>query len=781
MTNRGTPHANLWIRLAAWLFPIVLWALATLLLRGDLGRWNDDYAFSQRIPETNTYQQLHPYMWGIFTLSQQIWRPLFFIIIPSLQTALWDAPWINHTLHALLHLGLCALVWRLLLRLDVSRRTAAALTLVYMTFPVHFQTLFWSACLTTVLATGIYVLLVLMYIRYAELPPGRLCSRGRLIAWASGITAVGTLIPLINEQPAAAVIALPFLHPAFRLRRDPWRGSRIRDLARALLPVAALLVMYAGYLYLYVTTSRKGYPATSGTFIDLHPKVFFARVPSFLSEMWRCLTIQNHWDELFKDGVRALKALGTEGVVWTVVVAVTGALWAWRWFTHPAGTEDHGSSGHAARPEAPRTTLGQIVAFGLMLFSSAWGVIYVLKVYQPEPRLFFMPLIGVAAILGKLADMLIEKLVRAGTLGLVVVRLSSAAIVPIVIGGAVILAGTQRIYHEVFYRDEGIGAQLRALVPEPQRAAFFLPVRVEDPRYRVGEDWFNRQFHQIFLSSYNLNSWIKQQMRNSHAFCGTYNTLRTEYRLVDERWLGWQWWFVPEGTPWIDGKPWNVYGIYKIPWDQMIPFKIDASGNVRLITEVSVQRVDNADASVRFPLVAEIAKSHAVPEEVATYFNPAADSRVRYVGPWKSPAGAPVPVFRRFDWDMEYSVTRLRASGPNMLNESRMFSLLPPCDRPSKAYFRASIAREDVACGQPPVRLAWTVGGSGSPAAELRLSPEVMGSQRRWIPVTIELPPHAGAITLEVSAMPDAPPAGAADSFAFVTEGYWEPLPEGTP
>lgn len=128
-------------------------------------------------------------------------------------------------------------------------------------------------------------------------------------------------------------------------------------------------------------------------------------------------------------------------------------------------------------------------------------------------------------------------------------RLSGAVIVPVVMAGAVILAGTQRLYHEVFYRDEDIGAQFRNLVPESQRAAFFLPVRVEDPRYRVGEDWFNRQFHQIFLSSYNLNSWIKQQLRNSRSYCGTYNTLRTEYKLVDERMLGWQWQFVPRARP----------------------------------------------------------------------------------------------------------------------------------------------------------------------------------------------------------------------------------------
>lgn len=780
------------VRWGACLFPIVVWALATMLLRGDLGRWNDDYAFNQRVPETGEAHQWHPYMGGIFTLSQQIWRPLFFVIIPTLQTALWDAPWANHTIQALLHLGLCALVWRLLLKVNVSRSAAASLTILYMTFPVHFQTLFWSACLTTILSTGIYVLLVLMYLRYSELPAGRGGSWGRVLGWTSGLVVVGTFIPLINEQPAAAVVALPFLHPALCLGRDPARGPRVWDLARAVLPIAVLLVVYAAYLYLYVSTSRKGYPATAGTFIDLRPRMFMSRMPSFLHEMWTCLTIGGNWDELFRQGVRAINDLGIEGAVWVGTAAATGSLWSWnRLGRRPRssrGSDSQAIVGRGSSVGRAGPAALQVCVFGIVAFSSAWGVIYVLKVYQPEPRLFFMPLIGATAILGVLADAVLGRLGGASGSGRVVARVAGVVVVPVVIGWAVLLGGAQRIYREVYDRDEDFGAQLRALVPEAQRVGFFTLVRVEDPKYRVGQDWFNRQFHQIFLSSYNLSAWIKQQLRNSRAYGGTYDLGRTEYKVVDENALGWQWPFVPEGTPRIDGTPWNTDGVWLVPWDKVVPFKIDERGKIRLVTELAIQRADNRDGVVRPAMVAEIARNRVVPEEVATYYNTSADGRVVPVGPWKWAGGAIVPFWRQFEWDMEYTATRLIAGTAEGRPASRVFAVLPPSDRPTRVYFRACISRRDALRGQPDLDLRWTVGGAPEPSATLGLSSGIMVAAQRWIPVSFEVPPHALAQAIEVSVdytNPGARPAGALgpgggagapEVFAFVTDGFWEPV-----
>src|SRR5215471_11309566 len=109
------------LRLAAAAFPIVLWLVATMFLGGDLGRWNDDYEFNQRIPETGVYQRLTEPMEG------QVWRPLFFTVVPALQTLCWDRPWINHTIQAGAHALAALLLCLTLCALGISRAVRAAL------------------------------------------------------------------------------------------------------------------------------------------------------------------------------------------------------------------------------------------------------------------------------------------------------------------------------------------------------------------------------------------------------------------------------------------------------------------------------------------------------------------------------------------------------------------------------------------------------------------------------------------------------------------------------
>lgn len=67
------------------------------------------------------------------------------------------------------------------------------------------------------------------------------------------------------------------------------------------------------------------------------------------------------------------------------------------------------------------------------------------------------------------------------------------------------------------------------------------------------------------------------------------------------------------------------------------------------------------------------------------------------------------------------------------------------------------------------------------PTTELTLSPETMRLQKRWIPVTLQVPAHAEAMVLQVTATSVEAKPSDTKSVVFVTEGYWESVATGAP
>jgi hypothetical protein len=82
---------------ALWAFPALLWFLATFFLLGDLGLWNDDWMYVQRIPETGAVRSL--------VLDQEVhyWRPLYRVLQPTLATLLWKHQQLHHLIGAVSH------------------------------------------------------------------------------------------------------------------------------------------------------------------------------------------------------------------------------------------------------------------------------------------------------------------------------------------------------------------------------------------------------------------------------------------------------------------------------------------------------------------------------------------------------------------------------------------------------------------------------------------------------------------------------------------------------
>lgn len=106
--------------LLPWLFPLALWALATLALGGDLGRYFDDYATTMRDPVTGEVNLRAPFEHFPF-----FWRPLHWLYVYHSLTWFHDCLRIPHLLDPLSH-GLASILLYTLLRRRIRSPHAAA-------------------------------------------------------------------------------------------------------------------------------------------------------------------------------------------------------------------------------------------------------------------------------------------------------------------------------------------------------------------------------------------------------------------------------------------------------------------------------------------------------------------------------------------------------------------------------------------------------------------------------------------------------------------------------
>jgi hypothetical protein len=102
-----------------------------------------------------------------------------------------------------------------------------------------------------------------------------------------------------------------------------------------------------------------------------------------------------------------------------------------------------------------------------------------------------------------------------------------------------------------------------------------------------------------------------------------------------------------------------------------------------------------------------------------------------------------------------------------------MTTPLPATPAISSLYFRATLGEDQaLGPGDAACRITWSVEGDGAPPpVRLDLSSESVRTDRRWTPVTITVPPHAGADwVLRVSVEPLAPRPLASP---WITSGLW--------
>ena len=709
----------------AAIFALVLWLIATMFLGGDLGRWNDDYEFNQRVPETGRFDRLSEPMEG------QFWRPLFFTIVPALQTLCWDHAWINHAIQAVAH-GLAAMaLFQMLGALSVSKGVRGPLAMLFLTCPVTFQAIFWSASLPTILSPAAFMLAATLYIGWVR-------GRGgpeRLAA----IVGLCTLIPLMNEQPAPALAAFPLLWMGAATGAVPRRAMA----ARALGPLLIIGVIYAVYLGAYLATSPPGYPATRSTLV--HADQIGPRLTLFWHRAVECLALGGGWGSFMRTGIETIGAAGWWGVLCALAAVFSASAWVAQ--ARPEEREPDSIPAVGRLPTA---------MFGVGVFVLSWSPIFAITTYEPASRLFYTPLIGVLVTLGALIDSVCLRVPAIGGAA----RFARAAVAAACLIGAVCLVGAQRAFRDSDRTDASYADQLRGLVPAPRHASFFVPVRIDDPVCRLAPTWLDLNFHTILLSSFNARMWIKFALGRSDVYCGTYSPDHGAYPSVDAHGLGFAWKFVDPAIK--EGPP----GVWRVPWSEVVPFEVDGLGTLRIVPRIVLERADNADT------VIEVPEGDRNWGRSCAFYDHAADASVHPLGAWAWADGGVVTFARERQWTAVHSAARLGEAPTRRV----MSTPLPPTPAITTLYFRVTLP-EAQALPRPDApgagaRITWSVEGAAPGVIHTAvLTSASVGADQRWAPVTLTIGPHPGADwSLRVAVEPEN---GLAPATPLVTSGLW--------
>jgi hypothetical protein len=553
-------------RWAATAFPAALWFLSTFFFFGDTGRWNDDWFCTLRDPASGDVTAL------AFTGQMHFWRPLYRVVVPALQTILWQHQWALHLIGALVHALVAWLIWRLLRELGLSRQAAAAGALLFLVFPAHYEAILWPTAMPTALATAIMLGLYLLMLRWA---------RGGAGWWVAPVAAGATFAAAsLNEQPAGAALALPLLYLYACSPGEPVR----RAVSRAMLPTAAAWLAGLTYIALHLRFADPAPQTGNGSFV---PPADAARHLGALAT-----TIGEHLSlDAFGRGALLFGAQAAGPgllVVWAIVLAAAG----WAWARHYAATPP------SRRPDARPTTPLAALAIGGVIFLCQWGAVAPMY-YWINSRLFYAPMVGIAIIAGAAAD-LVARLIEQRPAVAGRARLAAGiALTPALALFALIMVGIQAAYRERARADLADVQTLRDAVPDPAPGAVFVPVRIAGQVFHTDSARFDHSFRGVFMSWWSGTPCIRFGYGRADV-----SAERGEWNLP--------------GLRDADAHTLTGFEGATVPLDRAVTFEIDESGRLRLVTALRLERPGRAPEVIEIPQTSAATRAGRIPERIAT-------------------------------------------------------------------------------------------------------------------------------------------------------------------
>lgn len=520
---------------------LVVWWVSSFFLLGDLGKYSDDWFFSGRDPATGeTVPFRSPIKFGF-------WRPLHKLLVPGLQQRFWYGDAWNHLVGAIAHGGAGVLLHWLLRRLGSSVLVAGAVSLLFIANPAVYEVVFWSSALSTGVATSCFLVLCHLVVSCATSPKRR-------SLWL--LAAVAFAIPCFNEQPAAGVLALPLLYVAAR------PGGRVAraDYGRAILVGAATTTAVGLYLGLYLSTARRG-RGLIGSWT--HAGDVAARIGELAGPVFR---------QVFDPPrARAAMGLGLETIAENAVllippVALGFGAWLLLRKLRPMSSR--------ARPMMRG---GWLLAFAAVLFVADWFPVFLVARTPVSSRMVYAPSAALALGLAALLQLAVQKISERRRAFAELVFAAVASVV--VVAGTFGLVGYQALFERRARTDESLARELREAIPDPDEGSLFLILGDQRALIDTGVRRFDRALPGAFDLPQSATPFVRWAYRRLDVAASRPVAGRLEYvrRLTED---GVEMVLPDQGFDLAYERV--EEGGVRVPWDRVIPIRVDADGVVKL-------------------------------------------------------------------------------------------------------------------------------------------------------------------------------------------------------
>jgi hypothetical protein len=556
-------------RLALLVFPLVLWLVSTgALFAWDLGKYSDDWAVSLRVPETDAYAWPNaPWeRWNYF------WRPLHLVTVYGLATMFWHHDWVNHLISALAHLGVAALLWRLLRTLGVSPAGTSAAVSVFITFPIAYEAVLWPAAIGSVVSVGWFLLIALMCVRLSRIE--RLLTRAESLRWFGALAAMTFLCASWHEQGAACVAALPALMLA---ARSVVQTARVA-IRRITLVLAACAVGCMAYIALLMATAPRGKRGSAESIVDIGDAG--ARAGNVLRQVMDWLAGEKLEIALRDMGITGVYSLISSAWGWAALTALTIVFCFWAIKCVPWLRKND------RREAETRAAVGWwLRAFSVIVCIASLLPIALVRQNFVFGRYFYPTGIGLAAALASFDVLLRSRGASSSVRGMD--RLLHFFCGMAGFFFAVSGVGWQVTYREAFRKDLHLGEQLRAALPKPESGTVFVPIDLHLPP-RADPDGFPRtSVPGALWQPWSSWGFIQRTYGRSDLTATHWRPGARAPITLDERGVTY-----PRGL--ADSKGRIVEAPSHIPRERAIVFTVDAAGTVRVLEWDEARRMASA-------------------------------------------------------------------------------------------------------------------------------------------------------------------------------------------
>lgn len=730
---------------AAWLFPVLAWAAATLYFGGALGKNCDDYSINMRDVVTDALPTpFDPWIHFPYFL-----RPLHTLILFGGMTLWPEADRGMHIAVALCHALACLGIWRLMREFTQTRLAPAAAVLVFMVLPWHGEVAFWYSTISTSIGLAVFCGVALLVIGFCR--SDRIGWRG--LGTLGAIFVLALLVPCFYEQSITPAAALPLIGFAGAPAGWPW----VRRGVRAIVATSAAGLGAVLYVGLLVATAPKVARGGAMSFVTRE------RMPEKLDEVIRGVKY-NLIGERAHDMMLGSVTLGRQvvatpkGLVIGSVLLAAATLWG-VWAVRRGGVRVVSGGTGTGGPTRSSWLGAWLVPIGLIVFVFGFVPIFVINSQIVELRNLYVPLFGVAMVLAGVLDLAVGSVeAPCGSSGAraaigMATRAGVALLAIASVGfGGTGLIGYQKLCRNRSERDLREMAQLRAYVPDPPPGTVFAPFRTRSKGAETNYRLFDRTRPGVFETAWSAPALLLRAYRRNDIGVTSSNP----------------WAPLPLDKPGADGVRWrggfgfslpqDPDGGVRIPWNSMVPFVTDArpDARVRLISEIVIETPDHRDLEIRPPLVRQAMAAHpGMP--TATYSMRMGEPEDRLdlipLSFWDYADGSPVPFKPMWIW-----ASGGEGGGPAKQRRcawlaayyqkfASMSISMPPLDRPERLLIRATMAEFDLDAARNEFAYVeeLVVTMADAPEKELgvlRLDPREMKRKRRWVPLVVTLPPR---------------------------------------